>query len=158
MKFSRTLAVRFAALACTFLSLSLLGGEAQKFERSYAFTGDKETKVGVKVGDCTIDSFRIRNWPDPDDFRKGDKNLNDTKTMWIEFTYSNRDLDGDYKCHYDVVIPGGKEGKPFAQDARTATLNKGKIGDTNKMSVKMRTHEYKLAKTIKITFELWKKS
>ena len=37
-------------------------------------------------------------------------------------------------------------------------LSKGKVDDTNKVSLKMRTHQYKLAKTMKVTFEIWKKS
>jgi len=132
--------------------------ESKKIEKSFSFTGDHEVKVGIKVGEVTIDSFRIRHWPDPDDFRKGEKDLNDKHTVWIEFHYSNRDLDSNYKCHYEVSVPGGKDGRPFATEERTATLDKGKIDDVNRMSLKMRTHEYKLAKTIKVSFEIWKKS
>lgn len=150
--------LRAAALCVAFAALSLLASDSQKFERSYPFTGDKDIKVGIRVGDCTIDYFRIRNWPDPDDFRKAEKDLNDRKAMTIEFHYSNRDLERDYKCHYEISIPGGKDGKPFGQENRTATLNKGKVDDTNKISLRIRTHEYKLARTIKISFELWKKS
>jgi len=150
------------ALATLALAASLAppaaAHEAKKFEKSFTFTGDHDVKVGVKVGDVTIDYFRIRHWPDPDDFRKAEKDLNDKHTMWIEFHYSNRDLDTSYKCHYTVSIPGGKDGKPFAEDSRTATLDKGKVDDVNRMSLKMRTNEYKQAKTIKVIFEIWKKS
>jgi hypothetical protein len=131
--------------------------QAGKFERSYPFTGDKDTKVGIKVGDVTIESFRIRHWPDSDDFHKAEKDLNDKHTMVVEFRYSNRDRDKDYKCKYVVTIPGGKGGKPFGENDRTATLDKGKLDDTNSMFVKMFTNDYKVAKTIKISFEIWKK-
>jgi hypothetical protein len=161
MKTFRSLFPVIAALALLAPCLGsgpLGAGEAQKFEKSYAFQGDKDIKVGIKVGDCTIDYFKIRNWPDPDDFRKAEKDLNDRHTMEIEFHYSNRDLDNDYKCHYTVTIPGGKDGKPFGEDSRTATLDKGKVDDTNRMSLKIRTNEYRQAKTIKVSFEIWKKS
>lgn len=132
-------------------------GDAKTIERSFPFVGDKDVKVGIKVGDVTIESFRIRNWPDLDDFRKAEKDLNDKHTMVVEFTYSNRDREKDYKCRYAVTIPGGKDGKPFGENDRTATLDKGKVDDTNKMMVKMYTNDYKLAKTIKVNFAIWKK-
>ena len=119
--------------------------------------GDKDIKVGVKLGDVTIDSFRIRHWPDDDDFEKASKDLNDKHTMVVEFRYSNRDRDHGYKCKYVVTIPGGKDGKPLGENDRTASLDKGKIDDTNSMFVKMYTNDYKIAKTIKISFEISQK-
>lgn len=150
--------LRVAALAAALLleSSPVLAGP-EKFERSYPFVGDKDIKVGIKVGDVTIDSFRIRHWPDSDDFGKAEKDLKDTHTMVVEFRYSNRDRDRDYKCKYLVTIPGGKDGKPFGENDRTATLDKGKIDDTNTMFLKMYTNDYKVAKTIKISFEIQKK-
>jgi hypothetical protein len=147
----------FAALAATLLASSPGLAETQKFDRSYPFAGDKDINVGIKVGDVTIESFRIRHWPDSDDFEKAAKDLNDTHTMVVEFRYSNRDRDKDYKCKYVVTIPGGKGGKPFGENDRTATLDKGKLDDTNSMFVKMFTNDYKVAKTIRISFEISKK-
>jgi hypothetical protein len=144
-----------AALAVVLASPAF--AEGQKFERSFPFTGDKDVKVGIKVGDVTIDSFRVRHWPDSDDFQKAQKDPSDKHTMVVEFRYSNRDQDKDYKCKYVVTIPGGKDGKPLGENDRTATLDKGKIDDTNSMFVKMYTNDYKTAKTIKISFEVWKK-
>ena len=144
-----------AALAVVLASPAF--AEGQKFERSFPFTGDKDVKVGIKVGDVTIDSFRIRHWPDSDDFQKAQKDPTDTHTMVVEFRYSNRDRDHDYKCKYVVTIPGGKDGKPLGENDRTATLDKGKIDDTNSMFVKMVTNDYKTARTIRISFEVWKK-
>jgi hypothetical protein len=144
-----------AALAVVLASPAF--AEGQKFERSFPFTGDKDVKVGIKVGDVTIDSFRVRHWPDSDDFQKAQKDPSDKHTMVVEFRYSNRDQDKDYKCKYVVTIPGGKDGKPLGENDRTATLDKGKIDDTNSMFVKMYTNDYKTARTIKISFEVWKK-
>ena len=150
--------LRLAALAAALLvgSSTVLAGP-EKFEHSYPFVGDKDIKVGIKVGDVTIESFRIRHWPDSDDFSKSEKDPKDTHAMVVEFRYSNKDRDKDYKCKYVVTIPGGKDGKPFGENDRTATLDKGKIDDTNSMFVKMYTNDYKTAKTIKISFEVWKK-
>jgi hypothetical protein len=152
--------LRSLALLACFSALVLAAPEqAQKgtFEKSFPFTGDKDIKVGYKYQDVTIDSFRIRHWPDSDDFEKSAKDLNDTHTMVVEFHYSNRDRDKDYKCKYLVTIPGGKDGKPLGENDRTATLDKGKLDDTNTLFVKMYTNDYKVAKTIKISLEVWKK-
>lgn len=146
-----------AVLLAVALPARAAEGDKKLVEKSYSFVGNRDVKVGIKFGDVTIESFRIRNWPDGDDFRKAAKDLNDKHTMVVEFTYSNRDLDRDYKCKYTVTIPGGKDGKPFGENDRTATLDKGKVDDTNKMLVKMRTNDYKAAKTIRISFEIWKK-
>lgn len=149
--------LRLAAFAAVFLASSLAFAETGKFERTYPFAGDKDVKIGIKVGDVTIESFRIRHWPDSDDFEKAEKDLNEKHTMVVEFRYSNRDRDKDYKCKYVVTIPGGKGDRPLGENDRTATLDKGKIDDTNSMFVKMRTNDYKVAKTIKISFEIWRK-
>ncbi len=149
--------IRLAVLTVMVLSSVAALAESGKFERSYPFAGDKDIKIGIKYQDVTIDSFRIRHWPDSDDFEKAAKDLNDKHTMVVEFRYSNRDRDKDYKCKYVVTIPGGKGGKPFGENDRTATLDKGKIDDTNSMFVKMFTNDYKDAKTIRISFEIWRK-
>ncbi len=154
---------RIAALsAAAFLAAALLApapglAESQKFDRSYPLIGDKDIKVGIKAGDVTIESFRIRHWPDADDFQKAEKDLNDKHTMVLEFRYSNRDRENDYKCKYVVTIPGGKNDKPYGENDRTATLDKGKVDDTNSFFLKMFTNDYKVAKTIKVSFEIWKK-
>lgn len=152
--------LRPASLVLALLaSLSLAAAEPAakgKFEKSFPFTGDKDIKIGFKYQDVTIESFRIRNWPDSDDFQKGEKDHSDTHTAWVDFTYSNRDDDHDYKCVYTVTVPGGADGA-YGKNDRTATLDKGKREDTNKLSLRMKTHQYKLAKTIKVTLEVWRK-
>ncbi len=130
-------------------------GEKKKFEKTVPFTGDKDIKLGIKYGDVTIESVRIRHWPDADNLAKGEKDLSDTHTVWLDFTYSNRDSEHDYKCVYAAVIPG-PDG-PWAQSDRTATLDKGKFDDTNKLGLKMKTHRYKQAKSLKLSFEIWRK-
>lgn len=155
----RLLALAAAALVLRSVpaQASDVPGDAKTIERSFQFVGDKDIKVGIKVGDVTIDYFRLRNWPDPDDFRKAEKDLNDKHQLIVDFHYSNRDREHDYKCRYVVTIPGGKDEKPFGENDRTATLDKGKIDDTNKLNVRLYTNDYKVAKTIKVTFQIWKK-
>ncbi len=142
---------RLAALALVSIAALANGGESKKFERSVPFRPE-ETKLGLKLDKVTIESVRVRHWPDPDDFRKAEKDLNDKHTVFVEFTYSNRDLDRSYKCRYEVKVPG-----PDAHADRTATLDKGKVGDTNKLMLKMRTNDYKTAKTMKLSLEVWPK-
>ncbi len=82
------------AALTTALALPVSGAdpaEKKTFQKSHPFARDKEVPVGVKHGDVTIESLRIRNWPDADDFADAEKDLNETHTMVVEFTYSNRD-------------------------------------------------------------------
>ena len=145
-----------ASLLALLLSAPLAADAHKTVEKSFPFVGDKDIKIGIKHGDVTIESVRIRNWPDGEDFEKGEKDLNDTHTMVVEFTYSNRDDSHDYKCKYVVTIPG-PDGKNLGENDRTATLDKGKIENTNKMFLKMKTRHYKTVKSFKISFDIWKK-
>ena len=150
--------LRLALLAALAVFVLAPPARAEKgtFEKSFPFTGDKDIKIGFKYQDVTIESFRIRHWPDGDDLQKGEKDLTDNHTVWVEFTYSNRNPDRGYKCTYTVSVPGGPDG-PWGKNDRTASLDRGKIDDTNKVSLKMRTFHYKQAKTIKISLEIWPK-
>ena len=145
-----------ACVALTLAAPALRAGDTKKFEKTVPFA-DKETKLGFKYEQITIDAVRFRHWPDEDDLQKGEKDLNDHHTVFVEFEYSNRDEDHDYKCKYKVEVPG-KDGKPYGEEERTATLDKGKIGDTNKLTLRLKTHNYKDAKSMKIWIEVWKKS
>lgn len=136
-------------------SLARDGAGAQTYQRSHTFGEDRESKVGIRQGPVSIDSVRIRNWPDPDDFRNAEKDRNDTHTMVVEFTYSNRDERRDWKCRYTVTIHG-KDGEVWAENDRKATLDKGKMGDTNKMFVKMKTRYYRQVRSFNVRYEIWR--
>jgi hypothetical protein len=127
----------------------------QHFEKSYPLRGEKDVKIGIKVGDATLDSFRIRNWPDAEDLEKGERDLNDKTTMVVELTYSNRDEERSYKCSVIVRVPGNG-GEAWAENDRKTTLTKGKIGDTNKILLKMKTHHFNEAKKINFIFDIWR--
>ena len=130
--------------------------EPKAYVKTHPFGPDRESKVGIRQGPVTIESVRIRNWPDADDFADAETDLNETHTMVVEFEYSNRDEARDWKCRYDVTIDG-KDGAVWAENDRTATLDAGKIGDTNKMFVKMKTRYYKQVRSFKVRYEIWRK-
>ncbi len=148
---------RFPLLAGAFvlfaLALPITGGESRRFDRGFAFNA-RSHAVGVRTGPVTIESFVIRRWPDPDDFRKGERDLNDTHTCKIEFRYSNRDMDEDWKVRYVIEVKG--RGMTFARVESTETLDKGKVGDRHDFGIKLRTHEYRRAETMDVNFEIWR--
>ena len=129
--------------------------DVQKFERTLSFKPESQ-KLDLTVGDVTFESVEIKNWPDAEDFAKGEKNPNDTKTMWVVFTYTNKG-DRNYKCIYAVTVLDPAGGKPLAVDDADRTLDKGKVDDTNRFGMKMKTVLYKSAKTFKVNFTVWKK-
>jgi hypothetical protein len=130
--------------------------DAQKFEKTFSFVPEKSQKIGITVGDVVIESVKILNWPDAEDFRKAEKDPNDTKMMWVVFTYTNKG-DRNYKCKYAVTVLDPDGGKPLAVDDAERTLDKGKVDDTNRFGMKMKTVLYKSAKTFKVNLEVWKK-
>ena len=129
--------------------------DRKTYVKTHPFGPDRESKVGIRQGPVSIDSVRIRNWPDADDFADAEKDLGEAHTMVIEFDYSNRDEVRDWKCRYTVTIRG-KDGSLWAENDRTATLDSGKIGDTNKMFLKMKTRYYKQVRSFKVEYEIWR--
>ncbi|HQN08715.1 MAG TPA: hypothetical protein PK569_14230, partial [Thermoanaerobaculia bacterium] len=71
------------------------------------------------------------------------------------FEYTNRDEARDWKCRYTVKVPG-KDGGLWAENDRTATLDAGKTHDTNKVFVRMKTRNYKKARSIQVKYEIWR--
>ena len=130
-------------------------GERKSYVKTHPFGPDRESKVGIRQGPVTIDSVRIRNWPDADDFADAEADRNETHTMVVEFEYSNRDEARDWKCRYTVTIKG-KDGTTWAENDRTATLDSGKIGDTNKMFLKMKTRYFKQARSFRVEYVIWR--
>ena len=153
---SRVLALCATAVALlTLFALPASAGEGKTVTKTFPFVGDRDVRVGVRAGSASIDSFRVRNWPDDEELDKGDHDHGDSTTMVVEFTYTNRDDDHDYNCQYVVRIlgPGGEE---WAENDRTASLDKGKYEDTNRMFVKMKTYRFRRAKKIEISFRIWR--
>lgn len=129
--------------------------DVQKFERTFPFD-ENVHQIGITVGEATIESVKVKNWPDAEDYRKAEKNPNDTKSMFVVFTYSNKGPI-TYKCKFTVTVLDPEGGKPWAVDDATKDLDKNKVSDTDSLFVKMKTRLYKQAKTFKVDFEIWKK-
>ena len=153
---------RFALLALVAAAFLLApafadadAGDRKSYVKTHAFGPDRESKVGIRQGPVTIESVRIRNWPDSDDFADAERDLGETHTMVVEFEYSNRDEARDWKCRYTVTIDG-RDGDTWAENDRTANLDSGKIHDTNKMFVKMKTRHYKRVRSFKVRYEIWR--
>ena len=158
MKRTPSVLVLFAAFTACAAALPARAadpGGRKTFEKSFPFTHDRDIPVGIQTGEVTIESVRIRNWPNADDFEKARKDPSDKSSAVVEFTYTNRDRGSDWKCLYVVTVLG-KDG-PLGENDRTATLDKGKVHDTNKIFVKLRTADFKVAKTFKVRFEIWRK-
>jgi len=148
----------FALLAAALLLASSAGadaGDRRSHVRSHPFGPDRESSVGIRQGPVTIETVRIRNWPDADDFADAEEDPGETHTMVVEFEYSNRDEGRDWKCRYTVTITG-KDGSVRAENDRTATLDAGKIHDTNKMFVRMKTRDYRRVRSFKVRYEIWR--
>jgi hypothetical protein len=66
----------------------------------------------------------------------------------LKFTYANRD-DDDWKCVYRVTVldDGGRE---IGSGVQERTLNGTEAGDTNRVSVKMRTLDFPKAAKIRV--------
>ena len=149
--------IRLVVLAVVALALPAASAETSKFDRSYPFVGDKDVKVGIKVGDVTIESFRIRHWPDSDDFEKARKDLNDTHTMVVEFTV----LEPGPRQGLQMQVRGHDSGRQGRQAVRRERpdghARQRQDRRPNSMFLKMHTNDYKVAKTVKISFEIWRK-
>jgi hypothetical protein len=128
--------------------------DVQKFEKTFPFD-ENVHQIGITVGEATIESVRVKNWPDAEDYRKAEKNPNDTKSMYVVFTYSNKGPI-TYKCKFTVTVLDPEGGKPLAVDDAKRDLDKNKVSDTDSFFVKMKTRLYKQAKTFKVDFEVWK--
>ena len=157
---SRTLRTLAVALTLSLLgsaaALSAPPADAQKFEKTFSFVPEKSQKIGITAGDVVIESVKILGWPNDEDFRKAEKKPDDTTTMWVVFTYTNKG-DRNYKCIYAVTVLDPAGGKPLAVDDAERTLDKGKVDDTNRFGLKMKTNLYKTAKTFKVNLTVWKK-
>lgn len=142
-----------ALFAISGLALPVAGGESHVFDRGFSFA-PRVHRVGVKTGPVAIESFTIGRWPDPGDFRKGERDLDDKHTCRLEFRYTNRDS-RDWKCRYTVTVTA--KGRVLARTESTETLDKDRVGKDHSFGLKFRTHEYKLADNVDVRMELWRK-
>ena len=153
--FVSLVAVLVAVAGATRPALAAEPTDVQKFEKTFPFD-ENVHQIGITVGDATIESVKVKNWPDAEDYKKAEKDPNDTKSMYVVFTYSNKGPI-TYKCKFTVTVLAPEGGKPLAVDDAKKDLDKNKVSDTDSFFVKMKTRLYKQAKTFKVNFEVWKK-
>ncbi len=155
----RRLAAAAVAVIVLFVAVPLAASsnedERRTVTKTYPFT-DREVPVGIRVDEATIESFKIRDWPNHEQVEKGEKDHGDTHSMNVEFTYSNRDDRHDYKCKYRITVLSDDD-KPYGENDKEVTLDKGKNHDTHKVSVRMKTHHFREAKFVRITFHVKEK-
>lgn len=121
---------------------------SSRFERIVPFRTGAEIPVGIEDRFVTVDSVAVTSWPKPEDVRKAEGKPDETTRLTVKFTYTNRDAD-DWKCTYRVTIldAGGRE---IGTGIQERTMNGGEAGDTNRVSVKMRTMDFPRAAKIKV--------
>ncbi len=113
---------------------------ASRLERVVPFRTGESVPVGIEDRFVTIESVEVTSWPKPDAVRKAEGKPGDTTTVTVKFTYMNRD-DNDWKCTYRVSLldDGGRE---VGSGVQERTLNGTEAGDTNRVSVKMKTLDF----------------
>ena len=113
---------------------------ASRLERVVPFRTKESVPVGIEDRFITIESVEVTSWPKPDEVRKAEGKPDDTTSLTVKFTYMNRD-DNDWKCIYRVSLldDGGRE---IGSGVQERTLNGTEAGDTNRVSVKLRTLDF----------------
>ncbi len=150
---------RIVALIATLvlvLPLSVLAAEKRTVNKTYEIQKKDDIKVDVKIGEAKIESLRIHDWPSHDEIEKGKKHHDDSSSIKIVFTYTNKDEKHAYKCKYAIAILD-KDGKVLGEADADQTLDKDKRKDTNSVSLEMHTHRYDDAKSIRVTYEMKEK-
>jgi len=124
------------------------GNPSAHFERVVPFRTKESIPVGIEDRFITIESFEVTSWPKPDEVRKAERKPDDTTSLTVKFTYVNRD-DDDWKCTYRVTLldDGGRE---IGSGVQERTLNGKEAGDTNRVSVKMRTIDFPRAVKLRV--------
>jgi hypothetical protein len=146
----------FSTLFALMLPLCADASEKKNVTRTYPVARHGDVDVDVRVGEARIESFRIKGWPDREQREKAEKDRDDTHSIDVIFTYTNRDRDNDYKCHYTVRLLR-KDGKVLGEGDSGRTLGSGKKHDTNKVSLRMKTHRYEDVKTIEVNYAMVEK-
>ncbi|HYN43648.1 MAG TPA: protein kinase, partial [Thermoanaerobaculia bacterium] len=124
------------------------GNAAARLERVVPFRTKESVPVGIEDRFITIESVEVTGWPKPDEVRKAEGKPGDTTNLTVKFTYMNRD-DNDWKCTYRVQVLDD-QGKEIGSGVQERTLNGTEAGDTNRVSVKMRTLDFPKAARLRV--------
>lgn len=128
-------------------------GEKRTGEATVPFRPGERVPVGAKIGDATILWVEVKDMPDDSDYRKAEKDPERTHKITVTFTYANADDEHDYKCDYGVSLLDGA-GREVGAGQQDRSLNKGERSDTNRMSVKGRTADFKSVRSMRLRFRM----
>jgi hypothetical protein len=112
------------------------------------FRTKESVPVGIEDRFITIESVEVTSWPKPDEVQKAESKPGDTTSLTLKFTYANRD-DDDWKCIYRVQVLDD-QGKEIGLGVQERTLNGTEAGDTNRVSVKMKTLDFPRAAKLRV--------
>ncbi len=124
------------------------GQAASRLERVVPFRTKDSIPVGIEDRFITIESVEVTSWPKPDEVGKAEGKPGETTNLTLKFTYANRD-DDDWKCIYRVAVLDD-DGREIGSGVQERTLNGTEAGDTNRVSVKMRTVDFPKAAKLRI--------
>lgn len=124
------------------------GSAPSRLERVVPFRTKESIPVGIEDRFVTIESVEVTGWPKPDEVLKAGQKQDATTSLTLKFTYANRD-DDDWKCTYRVSIldDGGRE---IGSGVQERTMNGTEAGDTNRVSVKMKTVDFPRAAKVRV--------
>jgi len=121
---------------------------ASRLERVVPFRTKESVPVGIDDRFITIESVEVTAWPKPDEVRKAAGKPGETTKLTVKFTYTNRD-DDDWKCIYRVQVLDD-QGKELGSGVQERTLSGTEAGDTNRVSVEMRTVDFPKAAKLRV--------
>lgn len=121
---------------------------AGKLERVVPFRTNESVPVGIEDRFITIEAVEVTGWPKPDEVRKAEGKPGETTKLTVKFTYANRD-DDDWKCIYRVQVLDEK-GSEIGSGVQERTLNGTEAGDTNRVSVEMKTLDFPRAARLRV--------
>jgi serine/threonine-protein kinase len=119
-----------------------------RFERIVPFRTGSEIPVGIEDRFVKVESVAVTSWPKPDEVREAEGKPGETTKLTVKFTYTNRD-DDDWKCVYRVQVLDAS-GREIGSGVQERTMNGTEAGDTNRVSVKMRTMDFPKAARLRV--------
>lgn len=123
-----------------------------RLARTVPFRTKEAIPLGIMARVITIVSVEVTAWPSPEAIKKAEGLPGDTSSLTVKFTYSNQG-NSEWKCTYHVAVLDDK-GVEIGQGEREASLNKAEKSDTNRVSVKVRTHDFPRAAKLRVSVAL----
>jgi hypothetical protein len=111
---------------------------------------DQVVKINFAADKAKIDTLEIQHYPDSDDVEKAKtKDLNDRHLTFWHFTVSNRDTSRKAKMRIEIEVIG-KDGSIVGKGDKSDTVDAGKLDDSIRVWVRMKTLDIVTAKSAKL--------